>query len=151
MSSSGQRVLSACVLRVGQVLDALAHRARLVADHGLEALAHRRVHVGVVEHLHRRLQVAQRRAAAFGEAVQQLVAGRFVLELARDVVEHQHEAVHRRIVRRGAAHRRHHRAQQLPGRRGGDELRRRLRRAALQPRCSIFSSACATSLRSNTA
>ena len=36
------------------------------------------VQVGVVEHLHRRLQVAQRRAAAFGEAVQQLVARRLV-------------------------------------------------------------------------
>ena len=61
---------------------------------------------------------------------------RLLGEVARDVVEHQHEAVQRRVAGRlGAdrAHRRHLHAQQLPGARAGDELRRRVRHAALQP------------------
>ena len=41
------------------LLDALAHRRHLVAHHGLEAAARVGVELGVVQQLHRRLQVAQ--------------------------------------------------------------------------------------------
>jgi hypothetical protein len=107
--------------------------------------------VGVVQHLHRRLQVAQRRAAAFGQAVQQrsraLSSAKSRVMLSSISTKPLIGAGRRPVVRR--AHRRHLHAQQLAAARGGDELRRRAGRAALQ-RCCTLSSACATSLRSNT-
>jgi len=88
---------------------------------------HRVIEIGVGEHLHGGLQVGQGAAAAFGHAVQQLVAQRLLLELARDVVEHQHEASQHRPGH--VEHRRHLHPQQLPVAGGGDELRRSARHA----------------------
>ena len=118
---------------VGQRVQARAHRADLVADHRLEALAHRRFEVGQVEHVDRRLHAGERRAAAFGQREQQRVARRLFFELTRDVVQHQHETGDRSAVAvvRRTGDCRHLGAQQLAGARGGDELRRRTGHAAL--------------------
>jgi hypothetical protein len=104
MSSSGQRVLRRCVVWLRQVCcDAPAHGADLVAHHAQEALAHGGVQVGKSQHLHRRLKVGQRRAAAFGQAVQHAVALGLLGEVARDVVQHQHEAGQHGASRRPAS------------------------------------------------
>ena len=125
---------------VGQVADALAHRADLVANDTVEALAHGRFQVGVVEHLDGRLKVAERRPAALGQPVQQLVARGFGFEVAGDVVQHQHEAAEDGLLAglANVAHRRHLRAQQLPAGGGGDELGRRAAGPALQALLDIF-------------
>ena len=116
-----------------EVSNAIAHGAHFVTDDGVESLARRCIHIVVVEHLDGCLQVAERRAAAFGQAVQKLIPRRFVGEVARDVVEHQHEPVQAGVQRRrDRAHRRHLHAQQLPTARAGDELRRGVCGAALQ-------------------
>ena len=104
----------------------------------MEALAHRRFEVGVVQHVDRRLHIGERRAAAFGQPEQQAVALRILLEVARDVVQHQHEAADRTVAVVAAAHRRHLRAQQLAGARGGDELRRRAGDAALHALADVL-------------
>ena len=135
-----QRPAGLDVLRAarGQLLDAPGHRPGLVAHDSQEALARRGVEVGVVEHFHRRLQVAQRCAAAFGQALQQLVLRGVALVVARDVVQHQHEAAQGRVGSLAVAHRGHLRAQQLPALGDGDELRRRRGRTALQPLLDAF-------------
>jgi hypothetical protein len=71
-----------------------AHALHLVADHLQEAVLQLRIEVGILEHLGRGA-VGQGRAAALGEGMEHLVALRFGLEVAGDVVEHQHEARHR--------------------------------------------------------
>ena len=116
----------------GQALQARRHRRDLVAHDRLEALAHRRFEIGQLEHLDRRLQVAERSAAAFGQAEQQAVAQGLLLEVAGHVVEHQDEAAQRAVdlaLARRVVHRSHLHAQQPAGRRAGDELRRRAGRA----------------------
>ncbi|MDT4837766.1 hypothetical protein FQZ97_715070 [compost metagenome] len=117
--------------------DALAERARFFADDPQEAFAHGGFQIGVVEHVDRGLHVGQCRTAALGERVQHLVFGRLGLVVARDVVQHQHEAAQLDAVGGGLgrlglhrAHRRHLHPQQLARRRGGDELGRGLARAA---------------------
>ena len=112
-----------------QILDTFTQRGGFLAHHGQETFAHGVVQIRVGEHVDRRLQVAQRAPAAFGHGVQQLVAQRLLFELARDVVQHQHEAAQHRngvVVQHGG----HLDAQQLTVAGGGHELRRRLGRAA---------------------
>jgi len=75
-----------------QVGDAPAHGGDFLAHHAQEAFAHLGLQVGVTEHVDRSLHVGQGRAAALGQAVQQLVAHRRLLEALRHVVEHQHKA-----------------------------------------------------------
>jgi hypothetical protein len=119
---------------VGGLVQAPRQGADLVADHTQEALARGGVEAGVVEQFHRRLQVAQAAALAFGDTVQQLVTRGVLGQVARDVVQHQHEAIERVFgPGLGGAHRRHLHAQQLAAARGGDELRRRVGGTALQP------------------
>ena len=139
----------------GQLLDAPAHRGRLVAHDGLETLACRRVEIGVVEQLDRRLQVAERRPAAFGQLVQQRsradssAKSRVMLSsISTKPFSAASDGVSEPPV---IAHRRHLHPQQLPAARAGDELRRRVLAAPRCRRCCTLSSACATSLRSNTA
>jgi hypothetical protein len=124
MSSSGQRVFS--VRRP-------CAAASFVADDGQKALARGRVQRRVVQQFDGRLQVADVAAVALGQLVQPAVALGVFGEVARDVVQHQHEAVQRHVDRGvGCAHRGHLHAQQLSAARAGDELRRRVRRTARQ-------------------
>ena len=123
--------------------NARAQRTHLFPHHTQKTLAHGGWQVVKAQHVHRRLDVGQRGAAALGQAVQQLVAGGFFGHAVGDVVEHQHKAgdpggrctvcrdcsicgTCRRFPRFGArlrgAHRCHLHAQQLAALHGGDEL-----------------------------
>ncbi len=113
---------------VGQVLHTGAQGGGLLAHHAQETRVHRGIQIGIGQHLHRGLQVGQGPAAALGHAVQQLVAQGLLLELARHVVEHQHEATQHRPRR--VEHGRHLHPQQLAVAGGGDKLRRGLGRTA---------------------
>ena len=117
---------------VGGLLQPAAHGLHLVADHLQEAVFQLGLQVGVFEHLGRGAQIGQRRAAALGDRMEQLVAAGLAFEIAGDVVQHQHEARHRalRIALDGAHHRRHLHPQQLAGAGGGDEVGQRTRALA---------------------
>ncbi len=131
-----------CLLRQGLYL--LAQCGGLLTHHAQEAGAHIGLQVREVQHVERGLQIGQCAAAAFGHAVQQLVAQRLLLEVACQVVQQQHEAAeHRRPAGSGfrldgafvrlVQHRGDLHAQQLAVARGGDELRRGVGRTAIDP------------------
>ena len=102
-------------------IDPVAHAQRLLPDHRQEAFAGGRIDVLEVEHLDGRLQIAQRGALRLHHLVELVVAGGLLLEVAGDVLHHQHEAVDvRRLGPR--AHRGQMHPQQLAGRRRGHEL-----------------------------
>ena len=135
----------------GGVVQATTHRACLVARHGEEALAQRRLQAWVLQHLERGLEVGERATLALGELEQQALARAVLLDLARDVLQHQHEARDRGwglgrhargLARRadvvGGENGGHLRPQQLARGRDRDELRGRLAGAALQALLQIL-------------
>ena len=114
------QTLGAARSKVGHTL---CHAAHLIADDRQKALAHGRFQIGKRQHVHRRLQVGQRGAAAFGQAVQQLALLGIGFHAGGHVVQHQHKAGNGGSRLGLGAHRRHLHPQQLPAQRRSDQLR----------------------------
>ena len=122
-----------------QIDQALAHSPGFLANHTQKTAAHGGLKIVKVQHIQRRLHVRQRRSAALGQAVEHLVACRLALEIARDVLHHQHKAAER-AVGLHRVHRCHLYAQQLPRSGGGDELRRWRGRAPIHAFLDVLQS-----------
>jgi hypothetical protein len=106
--------------RIGELahglVETLAHAWRLRhRPHFRKRSRNSGFHVRIIDQVgHSRTDIAERRAAAFGQGMQHLVAAGFLLDAARDVFDGQHVAGHRRRGSSPGSEYRHHLgAQQL--------------------------------------
>ena len=83
------------------MIKTLAHFGGFIIHHTHEALAQFLLHIGVVDQIgDSRTDIAERRAAAFSQGMQHLIAAGFLLNTAGNIFNSQHVTRHRGVALR---------------------------------------------------